>query len=447
MSHDILIVDDEKDICTLIEGILQDEGYAVRQAENAKQAYKEINTKAPDLMVLDIWLQGSDKDGLEILDDIHTQHPLLPILMISGHGTIETAVKAIKKGAYDFVEKPFKSDRLILMIQRALETARLKTENETLKIKTQISAEFLGDSAYAQSMRRTIAQAADSNSRVLITGEAGTGKNVIARAIHAQSERKDQSFVSLSSESFNENDLEDIFEHTANGTIFIEDIVNLSAKTQSRLMKLFQDNPNIRIIAATNRDIDKALTEGALNNDLYQRLNVSRIETSPLSERQQDIPVLADYFIKQCAAQSDLKPITLSDGAKACLQTMTWKGNARSLKNFMEQLLIKFSGQSDPVSPQQISRPNGLDEHSNESSSTIPANDYIGLPLKDARDKFEKAYLQSQLSRFDGNISKTAKFVGMERSALHRKMKSLDILSSDKQDEEKAESSSASSNV
>lgn len=464
MSKEILIVDDERDIRTLIRGILEDEGYTMREAENAKQAFAAVEEDTPDLVILDIWLQGSDKDGMEILKSLKADNPFLPVLMISGHGTIETAVKAIKDGAYDFIEKPFKSDRLILMIQRALENAALLKENASLKARTLVGDTFLGNSQAAQNIRHIIERAAPTGSRILITGPAGTGKNVIARALHKQSKRAESPFTVVNCSAIAPDRFEDelfgstrdtsscAMENAQGGTLFLDEIADMPLDIQKRFVHVLQDQKykpmdggqdidvDIRIIASTNKDLEAEIKNGNFREDLYYRLNVVPIYTPPLKDRPQDIPALADYFIEQCAAQSDLKPCTLSEKTKATLQSFEWPGNARQLRNVMEWVLIMNGAKSGrTIEPDDL--PGSLqDNPSGDSFSRKPANDYIGLCLKEAREEFERNYLLSQINRFGGNISQTAKFVGMERSALHRKMKSLDISAPDKQDEENAES-------
>lgn len=467
MASDILVVDDEKDIRLLIKGILEDEGYAVREASGARSAFDALGEKTPDLIILDIWLEGSAKDGLAILDDLKAQIPHIPVLMISGHGTIETAVSAIQKGAYDFIEKPFKADRLILMIQRALERARLLRENEKLKARVHSADDFLGTSPSAQSIQQTLKKIADTNSRVLILGEAGTGKGVVARALHALSRRKEGLFHVVNCITLEADALEEeIFGalraaastsasvQALTGTVFFDEVGDMPMDTQGKIVRYLQDErfrqpaspsssvggaggqADLRIIASSSKNLEEEIKAGRFREDLYYRLNVVPIHIPPLRNRPQDIPLLADDFIRQCALQSDLKPRRLSEKTVTLLQGYDWPGNARQLKNVMEWMLIMADPAKDVLEPEdlpQLLRPTSVRP---QSSKAEPSNDYVVLPLKDAREAFEKQYLSFQLHRFDGNISKTAQFVGMERSALHRKMKLLDILGSDKQDEE-----------
>jgi two-component system nitrogen regulation response regulator NtrX len=464
MASDILIVDDEKDIRLLIKGILEDEGYTVREASGAKSAFDAVESHVPDLIILDIWLEGSAKDGLGILDDLKARIPHVPVLMISGHGTIETAVAAIQKGAYDFIEKPFKADRLILMIQRALERARLMRENEKLKARVQSADDFLGSSASAQSIQQTLKKIADTNSRVLILGEAGTGKGVAARALHRFSRRSEGFFhvvncITLDPDGFEEEIFDALNTGAASsaeaqaslkGTVFFDEVGDMPLETQGKIVRYLQDDRfrqpsggngagptqvDVRIIASSSKNLEEEIKGGRFREDLYYRLNVVPLAIPPLRSRPQDIPMLAEHFIRLCAHQSDLKPRRLSDKTLAVLQGYEWPGNARQLKNVMEWMLIMADPAKEVLEPEdlpQILRPSTGRQAQGRAQ---PSNDYAILPLKDAREAFEKQYLTFQLRRFEGNISRTAQFVGMERSALHRKMKSLDILGADKQDE------------
>lgn len=465
MSNDILVVDDEKDIRLLIRGLLEDEGYSIREADGDKAAFQQIHTKRPDLIILDIWLQGGGRDGLEILDTVKREHPSIPVLMISGHGTIETAVNAIKTGAYDFIEKPFKADRLILMIQRALEAAQLKTENESLKAKIQTPDNFLGSSGNAATIQQTIDKVGPTNSRVLITGEPGTGKNVVGRALHKLSKRSNGPFVSVNCGALADDEFENVFfgsgdqeanqgviEKAASGTLFVDEIGDMPDEMQKRFVRFLQDGvfkrqgqqkdiqADVRVIATSSGDLETAMKEGRFREDLFYRMNVVPIHIAPLRERPQDIPALIDFFIYQCAIQSDLKPCKLSEKTIATLQGCEWPGNARQLRNVIEWLLIMNNKGEGIIDPDQL--PVNMTGNTDPAKTSVPkpANDYIGLSLKEAREEFERHYLISQLNRFGGNISQTAKFVGMERSALHRKMKSLDISTPDKQDEMEEES-------
>jgi two-component system nitrogen regulation response regulator NtrX len=459
MSIDILVVDDEKDIRLLIKGILEDEGYTVREADGAKSAATALEKKKPDLVILDIWLEGSGKDGLQILEEIKAENKHLPVLMISGHGTVETAVSAIKKGAYDFIEKPFKSDRLIFMIRRALENAQLKKENEKLKAKAELPDEFIGSSQAIQKVKQTLEKAANSSSRVLVTGEPGTGKNVAVRFLHSLSNRKDKPIVFINCAALHPEryDLElfgregdethtGAMDRANGGILYLDEVGDMPQETQSMIVRTLQEEKfrrvggesyipaDIRIVASTNKNLEEEITKGTFREDLFYRLNVVPVHIPALRERPQDVPDLARYFINQCAAQSGLKPLLLSDEAAQKLQATNWPGNARQIKNTIEWVLIMHGASTDTIKvehlPAEISGLNGGQTQDN----TPPANNLTFMPLKEAREEFEKNYLLSQIRRFEGNISKTAEFIGMERSALHRKMKSLDISLSGKQD-------------
>ncbi len=455
MSKDILIVDDEDDIRNLITGILEDEGYAPREAATSKSAYEAIEKRTPSLIILDIWLQGSEHDGLEILRTVKAQHPYLPILMISGHGTIETAVSAIKDGAYDFIEKPFKSDRLLLMIKRALETAALKRENEALKKqRNEISRELIGRTTAIQEVRKTIERAAPTNSRILLTGEPGTGKDVVAQLIHKASDRSDQAYLVLNCANLEPEKLEETLFGTAQGgenqkgfleqahggTLLLDQVSDMPLETQGKIMRVLQEQRfkkvggqqeievDVRILAATNSDLETLVEQGSFRQDLYYRLNVVPITMPPLRKRKDDLEELSQHLAKELTSM----PLKFSKKAFEVMRQYEWPGNIRQLRNVVEWLHIMSAqkqGQSIDVEdlPPEISQCGItaiMDGHS--------AHIYDGaqdLPLREARELFERAYLQSQIDRFDGNISQTAKFVGMERSALHRKLKSLDILS------------------
>ncbi|HPF78317.1 MAG TPA: sigma-54 dependent transcriptional regulator [Alphaproteobacteria bacterium] len=458
MKKDILIVDDEDDIRALIRGILEDEGYQVREAANASQALKSVADKTPDLMILDIWLQDSDKDGLEILKTVKTDNDILPVLMISGHGTIETAVTAIKQGAYDFIEKPFKSDRLLLMIARALETAALKQENRQLKARgDQQDSDLIGKSTAINQLRQQIERIAPTNSRVLITGDAGTGKEVIARMLHKLSERKDGPFMALNCAALHPERIEEelfgiqkdgkghkgVLEMSGGGTLLLDEVADMPLETQGKILRVLQDNKvhplgsqevidvDVRILASTNQDLQEAIKAGNFREDLYYRLNVVTLTLPPLHKRPEDIALLSDHFLKGFARQNGQEAKILSKEAKLVLQNYDWPGNVRQLKNVMEWITIMA------VSKEEIKKedlPPELSGHNNAANDRASDIDYAGQSLREAREAFEKNYLTMQVKRFKGNISQTAEFIGMERSALHRKLKSLDISLNDEQD-------------
>lgn len=459
-TADILIVDDETDIRTLIQGILEDEGYKTRQAENAKQVFEHLQTAPANLIVLDVWLQNSEFDGLDILDKIKEMYPHVPVLMISGHGTIETAVKAIKKGAYDFIEKPFKTDRLLLMIERALETSRLKQENAALRLQTEGSSTLVGKSPAMQTLVQLLDKVSNTNSRVLITGDAGTGKEVVARYIHKQSTRADKPFMALNCAILNPDRIEvelfgcdiagqaqiGVLERADGGTLLLDEVADMPLETQAKILRVLQDQSftrvggqtqikaDVRVIASTSRNLTGVISEGKFREDLYYRLNVVPVQVPSLRERIDDIPLLIEYFMDQNAAQAGLEKRKLSDGAGAALQTYSWPGNVRQLRNLIEWMMI-MAPVNEPDTPIQLE--DLPPEISQIVSSTLKAEwgeDMISLPLREAREVFEREYLQAQVARFGGNISKTAQFVGMERSALHRKLKSLNIHTSERED-------------
>ena len=462
MRQEILIVDDEDDIRSLIKGILEDEGYQTREAANASQALTAIEDKEPDLIVLDIWLQDSDKDGLEILKTVKEKNSILPVLMISGHGTIETAVSAIKQGAYDFIEKPFKSDRLLLMISRALETAQLKKENLALKARSDhVDEDLVGESAEINQIHQQIERIAPTNSRVLIMGEPGTGKEVVARTLHKISERKNESFMALNCAALHPERLEEelfgverdgkiqkgVLELSHGGTLLLDEVADMPLETQGKILRVLQDNQvhpvgsqanidvDVRIIASTNQDLEQAIEEGSFREDLYYRLNVVALTIPPLRERQDDIIPLANYFLENFSQQTGQEKRVFDSESQMVLKSYHWPGNVRQLKNMMEWVTIMAPSiqdqkeiQKDNLPPELLGASNTPEENENT------AIDYISRPLREAREAFEREYLSMQVKRFKGNVSQTAEFIGMERSALHRKLKSLDISLDDEQD-------------
>ncbi|MCB9989121.1 MAG: sigma-54-dependent Fis family transcriptional regulator [Rhodospirillales bacterium] len=465
---DILIIDDEADIRLALQGILQDEGYAIRQAGNSDDAYAQIEDCEPNLVILDIWLKDSTHDGLQILETIKAAHADIPVLMISGHGTIETAVSAIKQGAYDFIEKPFKTDRLLLMIERALENAKLVRENKKLREKAQGPSELVGDSHAITALRQMLSRVAQTNSRVLITGEPGTGKEIAARLIHRMSQRAQGPFVALNCAILHPERLEaelfgvedeavktGLLEQADGGTLLLDEVADMPAETQGKIVRVLQDQKfqrlggqdfievDVRIIAASNRDLEKAMEQGDFRKDLYFRLNVVPIELPPLRDHLQDIGALTDYFIEQFAAQTGMPPCRLAKSTLAALQAYDWPGNVRQLRNLVERLMIMGGGAAnddDMVRPDQL--PSEIVGGAPGGDDPVDHQTLMSAPLREAREMFEREYLASQIKRFDGNISKTAEFVGMERSALHRKLKQLGITAMAKHNE-RDESSAA----
>ncbi len=461
MSIDILIVDDENDIRKLIKGILEDEGYTTRQANGSAKAYAEIEAKVPDLMILDIWLQGSDHDGLEILKSTKKKFPHLPVIMISGHGTIETAVSAIKIGAYDFIEKPFKSDRLLLMIERAMEISRLRRENEALKEKRDAPVEMVGLSHGINAVAQAIEKVAGANSRVMFTGDAGAGKEIAARMLHKLSARKDMPFMALNcaimlpetleEELFGVEDAQGVkkgvLEQANGGTLLLDEVSDMPLETQSKIVRILQEQKftrlkgrepvqvDVRIVASTARNMAEAIKNGHFREDLYYRLNVVPIAVPPLRQRREDIAPLAEHFVKLYSKQSGQPARAVTESAVIAMQNYDWPGNVRQLRNIIEWVMIMGGADKEPIEKKHLP-PEVTGEVQAGESRAAAMQDYLTYPLREAREAFERDYLDKQLSRFGGNISKTAAYVGMERSALHRKLKTLDLSNGDKGEEE-----------
>jgi two-component system nitrogen regulation response regulator NtrX len=449
---DILVVDDEADIRELVSGLLEDEGHAVRVASNSDEALAAIRARRPSLALLDIWMQGGGLDGLELLDVIKELDPDLPVVMISGHGNIETAVTALQRGAYDFIEKPFKSDRLVVVVQRALEASSLKRENRRLRAQVAAPSGFIGRSAAAQALRSTVAKVAPANSRVLISGPPGSGKELVARQIHEASARSKGEFVAIAAAGMTPERLDielfgeeghdgrprkiGVFERAHNGTLYLDDVGDMPRESQSRVLRVLVEQRfrrvggeqdvqvDIRVVTSTSRDLKVEIAEGRFREDLFHRLNVVPIRVPALSERREDIQELIDYFIDTLSVSQGLPKRRLGDDAIAVLQVHPWPGNVRQLRNNVERLLILATGDPDqPISADMLPS-----EATNANSTgTLGGERIIALPLREAREVFEREYLAAQIMRFGGNISRTAAFIGMERSALHRKLKSLGV--------------------
>jgi two-component system, NtrC family, nitrogen regulation response regulator NtrX len=455
MPHDILIVDDEADIRDLVAGILEDEGFGARTARDSDSAIAEISNRRPNLVFLDIWMQGSKLDGLQLLEVIKQDHADVPVVMISGHGNIETAVAAIKKGAYDFIEKPFKADRLILVANRALETSRLKREVRELKQLAPVSTSMVGRSPSMNQLRQTVERAAKANSRIMIVGPAGGGKELAARMLHGMSSRAEGPFVVINAAAIVPERMEvELFgveqsngeyqrkagalEEAHGGTLFIDEVADMPRETQSKILRVLVDqtfqrlggvtkvNVDVRIVSSTTRNLEAEIAEGRFREDLYHRLSVVPIRVPPLSDRREDIPELVDHFMDQISTATGLPRRKIGADAMAVLQSHVWPGNVRQLRNNVERLMILAGG--DPEAT--IS----ADMLPQDVGSMVPAmptghngEHIMGLPLREAREVFERDYLIAQISRFSGNISRTAEFVGMERSALHRKLKALGV--------------------
>jgi two-component system nitrogen regulation response regulator NtrX len=455
MSGDILIVDDEADIRDLVAGILQDEGYSTRTARNSDEAVSAITTRRPSLVFLDIWLQGSKLDGLQLLDVIKQEHPELPVVMISGHGNIETAVAAIKHGAYDFIEKPFKADRLVLVADRALETSRLKREVKQLKQLAPQPSMLVGRSTIIAQLRQSIERVAPTNSRVLVVGPSGAGKELAARTLHQTSARANGPFIVINAATITPERMEiELFgvdqptggearksgalEDAHGGTLFIDDVADLPRETQSKILRVLTEQTfqrvggsskiavDVRVVSSTTRNLENEIVEGRFREDLYHRLSVVPIRVPALSERREDIPDLVEYFMEQISQTTGLPKRRIGEDAMAVLQSHDWPGNVRQLRNNIERLMILAGGDPDAVMDASMLPP--------DVGSMVPSmpngnggEHLMGLPLRDAREVFEREYLVAQINRFGGNISRTAEFVGMERSALHRKLKALGI--------------------
>ena len=454
MISDVLIVEDEDDIRAMISGILEDEGYQVREAATSQDAVEAVKKRKPNLVVLDVWLKGSEMDGIELLAELKTRYKNLPVIVISGHGTVETAVSAIRKGAFDYIVKPFKAEKLLVTATRALENARLRQENEELKGKTVNVDTLVGTSASIAQLRQKIGRIAVTNSRVLITGASGTGKELLARLLHSQSNRSKGPFKAVNAASMVPERVEEelfgveaigpdspqktgLLERAHNGTLYLDEVADMPLETQGKLLRLLveqrfnrvggQDDVqvDVRVITSSSRDLTNEVTIGKFREDLYHRLNVMPLHAPKLSERREDIPALVEHFIEQLAASTGLPARKIGDDAMAALQAHDWPGNVRQLRNNVERLLILATGEpTQPITLATLPKEVSVVKSGNNTKD----NDrIIAMPLRDAREHFEREYLQAQIDRFGGNISRTANFVGMERSALHRKLKSLGL--------------------
>jgi len=447
---DILIVDDEKDIRDLIADILRDEGYATRLVANSDEAMAQLNAEPPALMILDIWLKDSRMDGIDILKTVKRNNPDVPVVIISGHGNIEIAVAAIRQGAYDFIEKPFNIDQLMVVTTRAMEASRLRRENASLRRKEIASAEMLGNSAAFRRLRDQLDKVAKSNARVMLSGEPGTGKELAARYIHAQSARADAPFVTVPCATIEPERMEEVLfgresergieqgllEQAHGGVIYFDEVADMPLGTQPKILRVLTEQQfsraggtsrvrvDLRVISSTNRDLSAEIAAGRFRQELYDRLNVVPVVVPSLGDRRDDIETLAQHFIEEAQRSQGLPARALPDDTVAALQTMRWPGNIRQLRNVIERVLI-LAEDSGPIRPAEL-EPQGATPDTGDALALGPQ--ITALSLRDARELFEREYLLSQINRFGGNISRTAQFVGMERSALHRKLKSLGVV-------------------
>ena len=449
---DILIVDDERDIRELIADILQDEGFQTRTAANSDEAIAALNDGEPSLMILDIWLKDSRMDGIDILKQVKRNNPDVPVIIISGHGNIEIAVAAIKQGAYDFIEKPFNIDQLMVVLNRALEANRLRRENAQLRRGEVKAAEMLGASAAYKRMRDQLDKLSKSNGRVMLTGEPGAGKELAARYIHAHSPRANAPFIVVPCATIEPERMEEVLfgrestdrgvepgllEQAHGGSIYFDEVSDMPLGTQPKILRVLTEQQfaraggsdkvrvDLRVISSTNRDLPAEIASGRFRQELYDRLNVVPLAVPSLADRREDIPMLAAYFMAQVHDEQGLPIRELSEESAAALQAMDWPGNIRQLRNVIERVLI-LAEDNGPIRPSELQ---GQGAPQGEGADTLTLGPRItALPLREARELFEREYLLNQINRFGGNISRTAQFVGMERSALHRKLKSLGVV-------------------
>ncbi|SPJ22832.1 nitrogen assimilation response regulator NtrX [Palleronia abyssalis] len=454
---DILIVDDERDIRELVADILEDEGYTCRKAANSGECMAEVEKEPPSLMILDIWLKDSDMDGIDILKIAKRDYPGMPVIIISGHGNIEIAVAAIKQGAYDYIEKPFNIDQLMVVIGRAMETSRLRRENVELRRRDVEPPELIGNSPAFRTLKSSLEKVTKSNGRVMLTGPAGSGKELAARYIHANSGRAEHPFVTVGAAAIEPERMEEVLfgrespergiepgllEQADNGVLFFDEVADMPLGTQSKILRVLVDQTftrvggtekvrvDIRVISSTNRDLTQLAADGIFRQELFHRLAVVPIDVPSLDDRREDIPELASFFLQMFNRQQGLPLRTLSEEATTLLQTTIWPGNIRQLKNMMERVLI-LSGGKGEIAAAELPGPDAAP--ADDQGRVVLSGSLATLPLREARELFEREYLLTQINRFGGNISRTASFVGMERSALHRKLKSLGVVTSSKQ--------------
>ena len=452
MALEVLVVDDEADIRELVSGVLEDEGYAVRTAADSAQTLDAIEDRRPSMVLLDVWLQGSKLDGLQILQEIKRRDPTIPVLMISGHGNLDTAVAAVREGAIDFIEKPFEAERLIYLVDRATETERLRRENETLRQQVGQEDQLQGSSVAINTVRATLKRVAPTGSRVLISGPPGVGKEIAARMIHQWSPRARAPFIVLSAATMSPERVEEelfgsesegvmrpgLLEHAHGGTMFLDEIADMPLTTQGKILRVLTDQSynrvggqrpvkvDVRVLSATSRNLQDEISAGRFREDLFYRLNVVPVKLPPLRERREDIPELVSHFLARFAAERRVPAPAISEEAMAALQAHDWPGNVRQLRNIIERTLILAPGDRMECIEVDLLPPEILDNQSAMGGSSTSMA-IMGSPLREARESFEREYLKIQIRRFSGNISRTASFIGMERSALHRKLKALGI--------------------
>ena len=459
MALEILVVDDEADIRELVSGVLEDEGYAVRTAADSSGALEAIEDRRPSLVLLDVWLQGSKLDGLQLLEQVKRRDPTLPVIMISGHGNLDTAVAAIREGAVDFIEKPFKADKLLHLVARATETDRLRRENAELRLAVGGEETLSGSSVAINTVRATLKRVAPTGSRVMITGPAGVGKELAARMIHAWSPRANSPFIVVSAAMMSPDRVEEelfgtehdgvarpgLLEQAHGGTLFLDEIADMPLTTQGKILRVLTDQSynriggqrpvkvDVRVLSATSRDLAEEIAAGRFREDLYYRLNVVPVKLPSLRERREDIPELVGHFMARYAGERRMAVPEMSKDALAALQAHDWPGNVRQLRNIIERTLILAPGDRVDCIEVDLLPAEVLDSQGTigVSSSSMAI---MGSPLREARESFEREYLKIQIRRFSGNISRTASFIGMERSALHRKLKALGL--GDKRDGE-----------
>ena len=458
----ILITDDEKDIRELIGDILRDEGYAVRLAANSDECMDAINAEPPALMILDIWLKDSRMDGIDILKTVKRDNPDIPVVIISGHGNIEIAVAAIKQGAYDFIEKPFNIDQLMVVVSRAMETSRLRRENADLRRRDGATSDMLGTSPAFRTLKSNLEKVTKSNARVMLTGPAGSGKELAARYIHLHSNRASGPFVSVSSATIEPERMEEVLfgretaergvekgllEQAHGGIVYFDEVADMPPGTQSKILRVLTEQQftrvggadkvrvDLRVISSTTRDLRSEIQAGRFRQELYDRLNVVPIPVPALEERREDIPELTRHFIDGFHRSQGLPQRDLTPEAEAMLQTMAWPGNIRQLRNVIERVLI-LGDAGGLIEARELP---GQETVADTGGKLVLGGGMATLPLREAREVFEREYLLTQINRFGGNISRTAGFVGMERSALHRKLKSLGVVTSSKGKGDEAE--------